>query len=386
MRNVCVVTGNMCEYSRLRSVMKAIENRKDLKLTLVVTASHLLDDYGKTIDYIKADGFKVNAVARTVAAGEDLISMAKSVGLGALELPTIFDLYKPDIVLIVGDRFDVLSAAISAVMMNIFLAHIQGGEITGTIDESVRHAITKLAHIHFVANEESAERVIKMGENPKSVIVTSCPSTDIILSLKPMSVKEACEEFNSRHVKAAPRLDPKEPFLILIQHPVTTEYEHAKEQIRATLEAISELNIQTVLVYPNVDAGSKDFTRVIRQFDNMNLIPRVIKVKPTEVDCFLQLLRHAACIVGNSSSGIREACYFGTPCVNMGTRQNGRTRGKNVIDVRHNKKEIKDAIVKQLEHGKYEPEFIYGEGNAGEKIAEILATCDISNIQKKLMY
>ncbi|MCK4816082.1 UDP-N-acetylglucosamine 2-epimerase (hydrolyzing), partial [bacterium] len=183
MRKICVVTGNRSEYSRLKSVMKAIKEHPDLELILIVTASHLLDDFGKTIRVIKGDGFKIDSVARTVAAGEDLISMAKSVGLCTLELPTLFDLYQPDVVLIVGDRFDALGAAISAAMMNIPLAHIQGGEVTGTIDESTRHSITKFAHIHFPATAKSAERLIKMGERPDMVFNVGCPSVDIILSI-----------------------------------------------------------------------------------------------------------------------------------------------------------------------------------------------------------
>ena len=178
MRKICVVSGNRCEYSRLKSVMKAIKEHPDLELILIVMASHLLDDFGKTIEVVKKDGFHIDSVARTIAAGEDLISMAKSVGLCSLELPTLFDLHTPDILLIVGDRFDALGAAISAALMNIVIAHIQGGEITGTIDESIRHAITKFAHIHFPATAKSAERIIRMGERPDMVFNVGCPSVD----------------------------------------------------------------------------------------------------------------------------------------------------------------------------------------------------------------
>lgn len=375
MRKICVVTGNRSEYSKLKSVMKAIEEHPDLELILIVTASHLLDDFGRTVDVIKRDGFKVDSVARTVAAGEDLVSMAKSAGLCTLELPTLFDLYRPDIILIVGDRFDTLGAAVSAALMNIPLAHIQGGEITGTIDESIRHAITKFAHIHFPATARSAERIIKMDERPDMVFTVGCPSVDIILSVDISHRQEVYKEFH---------LDPEEPFLIMIQHPVTTEYEFTQQQIRETLNAISELKIQTIMLYPNVDAGSKDMVREIRMFDMAGKLDHVYKYKHIPFEDYIRLLAHSACIVGNSSSGIRESCYFGTPAVNIGTRQNRRERGTNVIDVDYDREQVREAISECIKHGKYNhPEYIYGKGNAGKKIADILATIELKNIVQK---
>jgi UDP-hydrolysing UDP-N-acetyl-D-glucosamine 2-epimerase len=379
MRKICVVTGNRSEYSKLKSVMQAIDGHPELKSILIVTASHLLDDFGMTVDVIKRDGFKVDAIARTVAAGEDLASMAKSAGLCALELPTLFEMYAPDIVLIVGDRFDALGAVIAAALMNIPVAHIQGGEITGTIDESIRHAITKFAHIHFPATAKSAERIIKMGERPEMVFNVGCPSADIMLSVDIGPRQELCSKFN---------LDPKEPFLIMVQHPVTTEYEFAREQLRETLEADSELKIQTILLYPNTDAGSKDMVREIRMFDMAGKLEHVYKYKHIVFEDYISLLAHSACIVGNSSSGIRESCYFGTPAVNIGTRQNKRERGSNVIDVGYDREQIKKAILGCISHGKYNPpEYVYGKGNAGKKIASILATIELGNIvQKQLTF
>ena len=377
MRRICVVTGNRCEYSRLKSVMKAIDDHPNLELILIVTASHLLDDFGKTVEVIKMDGFKVDSIARTVAAGEDLVSMAKSVGLCALELPTLFDLYAPDILLIVGDRYDALGAAISAALMNIVIAHIQGGEITGTIDESIRHAITKFAHIHFPATAKSAERIIRMGERPDMVFNVGCPSVDIILSVDIGPRQEVCKRFN---------LDPEEPFLIMIQHPVTTEYEFARQQIRETLSAIAELKIQTIMLYPNVDAGSKDMVREIRMFDMAGKLNHLYKYKHIPFEDYTRLLAHSSCIIGNSSSGIRESCYFGTPAVNIGTRQNKRERGTNVIDVDYDREQIREAISECIKHGKYNPpEYVYGKGNAGKEIANILSTIELKNIIQKEM-
>lgn len=356
--------------------MKEIENHPDLELILIVTASHLLDDFGKTITVLEEDGFKIDSLASTVVAGEDLISMAKSVGLSCLEISTLLNLHKPNVVLIVGDRFDALGCAISAAMMNIPLAHIQGGEITGTIDESIRHAITKFAHIHFPSTQKSAERIIKLGENPEKVFNVGCPSVDIITNIKIGSVKEIYKKYNLKY---------GEPFLILIQHPVTTEYEFAQKQSRETLKAIHELNIQTIMLYPNVDAGSKDIVREIRFFEKRKKLEHVYMYKNIPFEDYICLLKLASCIVGNSSSGIRESCYFGTPAVNIGNRQKNRERGTNVVDVCHDSKQIKEAIMDGVEHGKYQPEYIYGKGGSGKKIANILSKIKLDNIQKKFM-
>ncbi len=375
MRKICVITGNRSEYSRLKSVMKAIQEHPELELVLIVTASHLLDDFGRTVEVIKADGFTVNTVARTVAAGEDLVSMAKSVGLCSLEMPTILDWYQPDIVLIVGDRFDALGAATSAALMNIPIAHIQGGELTGTVDESIRHAITKFAHVHLPSTAQSAERIIRMGEKPEMVFNVGCPSVDIILAVDIGPRETICNKY---------KMNPAEPFLIMVQHPVTTEYEFAREQIRETLQAVAQVKIQTIMLYPNVDAGSKDMLREIRMFESGDGIEHVNKFKHIPFEDYTRLLAHCACIVGNSSSGIRESCYFGTPAVNIGTRQSGRERGSNVVDVGYDSEEIRQAILDSVKHGKYDPpEYIYGSGNSGKKIADILARINLTGIVQK---
>jgi len=373
-RKICVVTGNRAEYSKLKPVMQEINSRPDLDLILIVTASHLLDDFGKTIEVIKEDGFKISAVARTVAAGEDLGSMVKSVGLCALELPTLFDFYNPDIVLITGDRFDVLGVAVSAAFMNIPLAHMEGGEVTGAIDESVRHAITKFAHIHFPATEKSAQRLIKMGERPELVFNVGSPSADVILEKKGKPFDENLLE--KYHIF-------KKPFLLAIQHPVTTEYDKCKEQMKETLLAFSELDMHALMLFPNVDAGSKDMVREIRLLKESGRLDKVSFWKNVPFEDYIALMAQAVCFVGNSSSGMRETCYFGTPTVNIGTRQQGRERGRNVVDVNHNKEEIKQAVLSAMSHGKYEPEHIYGSGNSSQKIAHTLSGLDLRNIIQK---
>lgn len=377
MRKVCVVIANRAEYSRLKSILTEITNNNNLDLILIVTSSLLLEEYGKTIDVIKGDGFNVDAIARTVVSGGDLLAMVKSVGLCCLELPSLYEFFKPDIIIVGFDRFDSFGAAIAASLMNIPLAHIQGGELTGTIDESIRHAMTKLSHIHFTATQKSTDRIIQMGENPARVFNVGCPSIDIIKSIDIGSKNELCAKYN---------LNRDQPFIIWIQHPVTTEFGFARSQIIASFEAIQELHIQTIGIYPNVDAGSKDIITEIEKIKANKKNKTIQFSHHIPFEDFIKLLAHCNCIVGNSSSGIRESCYFGIPSVNIGTRQSGRECGINVINVENNKDKIRNTISQCLDHGKYDPQYIYGTGETAEKIAKILEQIDLDGILHKKFF
>ena len=386
MRKVCIITTNRSDYSRLKPVAEEIKKRNDLQLQLIVTASHLLKDFGDTIDDIKTDKFDITAVARTIIEGEDPVAMAKSVGVGALELPTLLNIYKPDIVVVHGDRFDVLPAAISAALMNIHLAHIQGGEVTGNIDESIRHAITKLSHFHFPATKEAAERIIKLGEDPSKVFVCGCPSMDYFKKYENVTREELIArnaEFNKKHGVNA---DFSKPYILLIQHPVTTEFETVGKQMKEVMEAVALLKMQTIMIYPNIDAGSVKMISVIRGYEDKTKYPFIWMFKHILFEDFIPILKFASCVVGNSSTITRESCFFGVPAVNIGTRQSGRQRGKNVVDVGYDRNEIKKAIEEAIKVGRYPPEAIYGNGGAGKKIAEILATVDLGPVQKKIRY
>jgi UDP-hydrolysing UDP-N-acetyl-D-glucosamine 2-epimerase len=377
MRKICVVIANRAEYSRLKSILKSIHENKNFKLILIGTSSLLLEEYGKTIDSIKNDGFHVDAIARTLISGGDPVAMTKSVGLCCLELPTLYEMYKPDIVIVGFDRFDSFGAAITAALMNIPLAHIQGGELTGTIDESIRHAMTKLAHIHFPATQKSAERIIRMGENPDRVFNVGCPSVDIIKDVTIGSRTDLCNKYH---------LDPKQPFIIWIQHPVTTEFSSTQSHIIESLNAITELNIQTIGIYPNPDAGTNEIIKVIEKIKASNDNKKIQFHRHIDFEDFIRLLAHCDCIVGNSSSGMRESCYFGTPTVNIGTRQNRRECGSNVLNVGNDRKAIMDGITKSLKHGRYEREFIYGTGDTGEKIVRILEDIRLDGIVHKYFF
>ena len=384
MREICVVVGSRANYSSIKSAMRAIQAHSDLKLQLVVGASALLDRFGSVVEVIEADGFEPDAKVNMIIEGGTPVTMAKSTGLGLLELPTIFDLLKPDIVISVGDRFETMATAIAAAYMNIPLAHTMGGEVTGTIDESIRHAVTKLAHIHFPANQQAADRIIRMGEDPDTVHVVGCPRIDLVAEIA-QSDGQLPERAWLEYEGVGGHIDLDEPFLLVSQHPVTTEYGQGERQITETLMALHKLKMPTIMLWPNVDAGSEDVARGMRRFREHYHHDYVRFYKNFPVETFVRLMARCACMVGNSSAAVREGAFLGVPAVNVGTRQMGRERGHNVIDVDHDRERIMDAIQRQLHNGRYPPDPIYGDGHAGERIADILSRCEF-RIQKRITY
>ena len=381
-RKIAIVVTSRASYARIKSGIAAIHQSNDLELQLIVGASALLEKYGSSVDIIEKDGFPVAARVYMVLEGENPVTMAKTTGIGVMELSTIFDNLKPDIVLSVADRHETIATAIAATYNNIPLGHVQGGEISGSIDEKVRHAVTKFANFHFVSNEKARERVIKLGEEPESVFITGCPSVDLARKILRSNSTLRSDIFRKHGL--GPPIDIDRPFLIVMQHSVTTQYEKARGQILETLKAIAELKIPSIWFWPNVDAGSDGVSKGIRVFREQNHIPFIHFFKNLAPEDFLYLLRRCACIVGNSSVAIREGSYFGTPAVNIGTRQLGRDRGPNVVDVDHEKKEIQRAIKKQLSHGPYPTSELYGRGDAGKQIAEILGQVEL-RIEKRLV-
>lgn len=375
-RKICIVVASRANYGRIKATMKAINEHQDLELQLVVGASALLQRYGKAVDFIERDGFHIDSKVYMVVEGENPSTMAKSTGLAIIELSTIFENLQPDVVLTVADRYETLATAVAASYMNIPLAHTQGGEITGSIDESVRHAITKLAHIHFPTTKLSAKRLIQMGENPDNIFVVGCPSIDAIRDLRLEITSEFISTYSKRGVGDS--IDFREPYLVVLQHPVTTEFGHGAEQITETLEAISEINMQTVWLWPNIDAGSDDISKTIRTFRESGRAKHIHFYINFPVEDYAILINNCACIVGNSSSGIREASYLGIPAVNIGSRQTGRERGQNVIDVGYERLAIEQAIRAQLIRGRYNSEDIYGDGTASIRIAEVLSSNDFT--------
>jgi UDP-hydrolysing UDP-N-acetyl-D-glucosamine 2-epimerase len=310
--------------------------------------------------------------------------MAKSTGLGLLELPTTFDLLKPDIVISVGDRFETMATAIAAAYMNIPVAHTMGGEISGTIDESIRHAVTKLSHIHFPANEAAADRIIRMGEPPDTVHVVGCPRIDLVAEIADEKGAIPHAEWLEREGVGA-HIDPSQPFLLVNQHPVTTEYGQGKTQIRETLLALEELQMPAIMLWPNVDAGSEDLATGMRTFREKRNPQYIRFYKNFPIDTYVRLMLSCGCVVGNSSAPIREGAFLGVPAVNIGTRQLGRDRGPNVLDVGYDRREIVDGIRRQLAHGPYPSDRLYGDGKAGGRIADLLARVPLT-VQKRLAF
>jgi len=333
---------------------------------------------------IEADGFVPDARVTMIVEGETPATMAKSTGLGLLELPTIYELLKPDVVVSVGDRFETISTAVAAAYMNIPVAHTMGGEISGTIDESIRHAVTKLAHVHFPANQAAGDRIVRMGEPPDTVHVVGCPRIDLVAEIAHARGGIPHAEWLTREGVGA-EVDPAKPFLLVNQHPVTTEYGRGKAQIQETLEALDELRMPTMMLWPNVDAGSEDIASGMRTFREKRKPEYIRFYKNFPIETYVRLMLSCACVVGNSSAPIREGAYLGVPAVNIGTRQRGRDRGPNVVDADYNRFEIVAAIRKQLAHGRYQSDHLYGDGDAGRRIADLLARVPLS-VQKRLVF
>jgi UDP-hydrolysing UDP-N-acetyl-D-glucosamine 2-epimerase len=369
-RKIAVVITARPSYSRVKTVLTAIKQHSQLELQLIVASSALLDRYGSAVNYIEKDGFEIAAKVFNVLEGENLTAAAKTTGIGILELSTVFDNLKPDIVVTVADRFETMATAIAASYMNIPLAHIQGGEVTGNIDEKVRHAITKLSDYHFVASENAKKRVIQLGENPEMVFNTGCPSIDIAQEV----LKNKNLNFNPYEkyggVGSKPDLD--KGYIVVMQHPVTNEYQDSRKHIEATLRAIQKINVPTLWFWPNVDAGADGTSTGIRAFREKHTLENVHFFKNMDGDDFLNLLYFSNGLIGNSSVGIRECSFLGVPVVNIGSRQNRRDRGTNVIDVSYDELEIVKAFQEVLNKNKKIQSSVYGGGDTGIRIAELL--------------
>jgi UDP-hydrolysing UDP-N-acetyl-D-glucosamine 2-epimerase len=382
-RKICVVVTARPSYSRIRTALHAIQHHGDLELQLVVAASALLDRYGNAIQSIERDRFPIAARVYMVVEGENLVTSAKSTGLGLVELATVFDNLKPDAVVTIADRYETLANAVAASYMNIPVVHVQGGEVTGSIDEKVRHAVTKLSNLHLVSTKGAAERVKRLGEAPETVVITGCPSIDIAADV----AARPALDFDPfvKYGGVGPSTDLSRGYLVVMQHPVTTEYEEARLQVEETLYAVKTTGLPVLWFWPNVDAGSDGTSKGIRVFrerenpDNLHLFRNMFP------EDFLRLLVHSTAIVGNSSVAIRECSFLGVPAVNVGTRQQGRERGANVIDVEHDRTAITDAIREHGTRGRPGADHLYGDGRAGQRIADCLATAPLT-IEKRLTY
>lgn len=380
-RKIACILSSRATYGYSRPVMRLIEKSKKLELAVIVTGMHLLKEYGLSVNEIIRDGFKIAAKVDMMVGGDSGAAWAKSLGLEMQSLAQVFSIIKPDIILIEGDRAEQLIATVTGVYMNLPVAHLQSGDVSGHIDGSARHAITKLCHIHFPACDDSAKRVLNMGEEKWRVFNVGAPQLDEIVHGKKIS---------QRNLEKALGFEFAKPLLVVIQHPVLVEIAHARNQMIETMEAVKALGFQTVVIYPNIDAGGEEIIRVIRHYKGL---PFFHTFKNLDRIIFLNLLRYASVLVGNSSCGILEASSFRLAAINIGSRQRGRMQAPNVINVPHDRKKIAVAIRKAI----FDPHFQrklfrcmnpYGDGRSAKRVVKILERIPLTPalLDKKITY
>ncbi len=381
-RWVCVITGTRAEYGLLKPVMEAIIKDRKLELLLMVTCMHLSREFGRTIDLIKKDNFKITYKVRMNPVNDNALAMAVSLGKAIIGIAREFERKRPDLTLILGDRIEALAGAIASAYLNIPVAHIHGGDISKAgLDESARHAITKIAHIHFVATRNSQRRIIKMGEAPRNVFLVGAPGLDSILQKPIVGKKWLAKKYS---------VDFSKPLLLLLEHSVTTAIEEAGSQIRQTLAAIKKLRLNTLIIYPNSDAGGRAIIKEIEKCRGVDFI-KIARSIPHED--YLGFLKYCSVFIGNSSSGIIESASLRLPVVNIGSRQAGRERSINVIDVKHNR----EAIVRAVKKALYDKAFKarvkkchnpYGDGRASSRIVKVLRKIKLDKnlLQKQITY
>lgn len=372
MRTIGVVTVARSDYGIYLPVLQRIQGDPDLRLHLIVAGMHLSPEFGLTVQAIEQDGFEISERIEMLLSSDTPEGIAKSMGLGTIGFAQAYARLRPDILLVLGDRFEMHAAAMAALPFKIPIAHIHGGEVTiGAIDNSIRHALTKMSHLHFVATEVYAKRVMQMGEEPWRVIVSGGPSLDNLHSVKLLS-KAELEWLDFDLTKA---------FLLVTYHPVTLEYEQTDWQIQQLLAALDVTEMPIVITYPNADTGYHTIVHRIEAFATEREHVRI--VRNLGMRRYFSLMRFAAAMVGNSSSGIIEAPSFELPVVNIGTRQEGRVKARNVIDVGYEEKAILAGIEKALSapfrrslKGMVNP---YGDGHAAEVIVETLKRIELDN-------
>ena len=380
MKKIAYITGTRADFGLMTSILKAIQRSDKLQLQLYVTGMHLMSDFGDTIDHVKKQFSNTKIIPATFLS-DDRLGMARFAGDYLKEAVNILSRDKPDFILVLGDRVEMLCTAMAAVYLGIPSAQIHGGERTSTVDEIARHAITKLVSLHFVATSESAKRVKKLGEEEWRIHVVGAPALDIILNEQLPTREGLFQKLN---------IDSNEKVILVAQHPVSEQIEEAGKQMSETLEAVESLEMSVVVIYPNVDAGGCEMIKVIegkRKNLKFHIFPSL------EYKDFLALEREAVVMVGNSSAGIIEVASFQVPVVNVGDRQSNRAQSENVINVGYNKSEIIEAIRKSLQDEQYlnmlkSVKNIWGDGKTGSKIVSILEKLEFNQrlMMKQITY
>lgn len=379
-RKICFIITSLIHYSRNFLILDALKKRSDVDLHIVLGGIAISPRYVSVRfnvrEILEKEGHKNIYEVNINMEGDSHVVKAKTIGIGIIEFSSIFNYIKPDLVVVRGDRFEMLSAAVAAANMNITLAHIEGGDVSGTIDESIRHAITKLSHYHFATNEDAKNRIIRMGEDKKRVFNFGSPDVEIAKKMR----KRALSIKNLNLAKLGSgrsNFDQNKDFLMVMYHPVTSEIEKTAENTRNLIKAVHELNIQTLWFWPNFDAGAEIISHELRHFREINKNHKIKFLRYLPPREFLSLLGKTKCLIGNSSSGIKECSYLGIPVVNVGSRQNGRLRAVNVMNCNDSRLKIKECIQKQMRVGRYKSSDLYHSNNTSREIAQALALADL---------
>jgi UDP-hydrolysing UDP-N-acetyl-D-glucosamine 2-epimerase len=373
-RRICFPITSRAYYGRSQLLIRKLHQHPSIDLELMLGGSILLDKYSRHVaDDIKEGGFTISASLFNVIEGGNHVAMAKTACLTALEVTNSLYTADPDVVVICGDRFEQLAIAMAAAYLNKTIAHIEGGDLTGSIDESVRHAITKLAHIHFVTNDDAKRRVLTMGENPAYVFNTGSLDVERASCVDADITTEELSAYGVGH-----DVDVTKPFLTVIQHPVTTESSN-RQHLETTFRALAAFDLPIVWFWPNPDAGTGEMAETLRHFREHHeaATERMRFITNVPADQFIALLKRTACVVGNSSAGIKECSFLGTPVVDVGGRQQGRLSGENVIRTGYDADVVRAAVKQQLAHGRYAPSHLYFKPNASQSMVDVLTSVEL---------
>jgi GDP/UDP-N,N'-diacetylbacillosamine 2-epimerase (hydrolysing) len=380
-RTIGVITVARSDSGIYLPVLQAIKNHPKLQLKLIVAAMHLSNEFGLTYKYLQEQGFEIDERVEMTMSSDTPEGLAKSIGLGMISFGQLFGKWKPDILMVLGDRFEMLAAVCAAMPFTIPIAHLHGGEATeGLIDEPIRHSITKMSHLHFVSTKEYYNRVTQLGEEPWRVTISGAPSLDLLNKIKFWSKDKLESKIG---------LSLKKPTILVTLHPVTLDYQNTLKHINCLLKALEKLKIQVVFTYPNADTCGRIIIEKIRMF--VGRFEWASAVVNFGQEGYFTMLNYASAMVGNSSSGIIESASFGIPVINIGHRQRGRVRSFNIIDIGYNQKEIFESVKKVIKpdfrkklEGMKSP---YGDGTASQQIVDVISKVQINqNLIMKKFY
>ncbi|WP_247730619.1 UDP-N-acetylglucosamine 2-epimerase [Halovivax limisalsi] len=374
--SVVSIISTRSQYARIKTVLTALQESPEIDLRLVITGGTLVHRFGNLTETIESDDLEIEKKIHTLIEGDEPVTQAKTTGIGLVEFATALDEIDPDVVLMTGDRYETMASTLAASYLNVPVIHLEGGELTGSIDDKVRHATTKLADYHCVSTGRAERIVDELGEPADRIYRTGCPSIDICQQIEAdgRTNYDPQQEYGG----VGSTVDVSDEYIVVQYHPLPTEYETNYEKARTVLDAYAALDVQAFWFWPNMDAGTDQVSKAIREFREQNGSKQVrffINLDPHD---YLTVVRNSSCMVGNSSVGIRECSFFGVPTVNIGDRQHARERGQNVIDVECDRDEIVTAIETQLRHGRYPKSDLYGDGTAADQIATLIPNLDIS--------